>query len=94
MDKKAFTTKEAAAELGVTPRRVRQLFIVGENGVEKFGRDLLIPIEAIDAAKNRKTTPGPVKVGSIESKAGKPSQVSGPKTGTKKLNKIASQKAG
>jgi excisionase family DNA binding protein len=36
------TTKEAAARLGVSPARVRQLVLSGELPAEKFGRDLMI----------------------------------------------------
>jgi len=36
------TTKEAAAVLGVTPARIRQLVLEGKLPAEKFGRDLMI----------------------------------------------------
>ncbi|HEX8773703.1 MAG TPA: helix-turn-helix domain-containing protein [Pyrinomonadaceae bacterium] len=54
-----FTTEEAAAELGVTSARVRQMIIDGTIEAEKFGRDLLITAEALQVARQRKTKPGP-----------------------------------
>ena len=60
MAKTSFTTNEAAAVLGVTPARVRQMVLTGLLSAEKFGRDLAIPPESIEAAKQRKTTPGPI----------------------------------
>jgi len=59
MDKTAYTTAEAAAKLGVTPARVRQMVIAGVLEAEKFGRDLVISAEALATAKQRKTKPGP-----------------------------------
>ena len=59
MDKSTFTTNEAAAELGVTPARVRQMVLKGTLPAEKFGRDLVITADAIALAKQRKTSPGP-----------------------------------
>jgi excisionase family DNA binding protein len=53
------TTSEAAAELGVTPVRVRQLARTGVIQAEKLGRDFLIPQSEIEKAKKRKTKPGP-----------------------------------
>lgn len=63
MGKALFTTAEAAAELGVTSARVRQMILKGELAAEKFGRDLVISAEAIAKAKKRKTTPGPSAAG-------------------------------
>jgi excisionase family DNA binding protein len=60
MGKRLYTTNEAADELGVTSARVRQMILKGELQAEKFGRDLMITAEAIAAARNRKTTPGPL----------------------------------
>lgn len=54
-----YTTNEAAIELGVTSARVRQMILNGELEAEKFGRDLMITAEALDAARARKTAPGP-----------------------------------
>jgi len=59
MDKSSFTTNEAAAELGVTPARVRQMVLKGTLPAEKFGRDLVITADALVLAKQRKTAPGP-----------------------------------
>src|SRR5437870_1293939 len=49
--KRLFTTTEAAAKLGVTSARVRQMILKGELAAEKFGRDLMINAEAIAKAK-------------------------------------------
>ena len=59
MVKGFYTTSEAAAELGVTPSRVRQMVLGGTLHAEKTGRDLLIKVEDLTAAKNRKTKRGP-----------------------------------
>ncbi len=59
MRKRLFTTAEAASELGVTSARVRQMILKGELEAEKFGRDLMISVEAVAKAKKRKTSPGP-----------------------------------
>ena len=61
MAKTFYTTNEAAAELGVTSTRVRQMVLDGTMTAEKHGRDLLILPEAIEQAKLRKTKPGPKK---------------------------------
>ena len=63
MRKILFTTTEAAAQLGVTSARVRQMILKGELAAEKFGRDLMITAEAVAEAKKRKTTPGPSRAG-------------------------------
>jgi excisionase family DNA binding protein len=59
MEKDTYTTKEAAAKLKVSSARVRQMVLDGTLPAEKFGRDLVITREAIEAAKHRKTSPGP-----------------------------------
>ncbi len=53
------TTNQVADELGITVRRVRQLFREGILQGEKLGRDLFIDPESLDQAKARKTAPGP-----------------------------------
>jgi excisionase family DNA binding protein len=69
MPKRLFTTSEAAAQLGVTSARVRQMILKGELAAEKFGRDLMITNEAVAEAKKRKTTPGPSPVRQTARKA-------------------------
>jgi excisionase family DNA binding protein len=59
MEKTTYTTSEAAAKLGVTVGRVRQLVLDGTLQAEKFGRDLVITAEALELARQRKTTRGP-----------------------------------
>ena len=59
MSKETFTTSEAAEELGVSAARIRQMVLAGELPAEKFGRDLVITRTAIEAARQRKTKPGP-----------------------------------
>ena len=45
--RKLFTTETAATYLGVTPARVRQLILEERLESEKYGRDHLIPEEAL-----------------------------------------------
>lgn len=59
MRKDTYTTAEAAKELGVSVGRVRQLVLDGTLKAEKFGRDLVITAEALEGARQRKTTRGP-----------------------------------
>ncbi len=59
MSTERFTTNEAAARLGVTPARVRQMVVSGEIESERFGRDTVITAAALAAAMKRKTRPGP-----------------------------------
>ena len=66
MPKSFYTTNEAAAALGVTSTRVRQMVQDGTMTAEKHGRDLLIFPEAIEQAKLRKTKPGPAAVASAD----------------------------
>ncbi len=61
MSRNLYTTNEAANLLGVTPARVRQMVARGEVESEKLGRDRFITAEAIEAARQRKTSPGPAK---------------------------------
>lgn len=58
--KETYTTEEAAAALGVSSARVRQLILEGVLKTERFGRAHVITREALDAARQRQTTPGPV----------------------------------
>ncbi len=60
MSKKTFTANEAAAELGVSSARVRQMVVDGSLPVSRFGRALVISAEALEQAKQRKTKPGPM----------------------------------
>jgi excisionase family DNA binding protein len=57
--KETYTTEEAAAELGVSSARVRQLILDGVLKTERFGRAHVITRAALDAARQRQTTPGP-----------------------------------
>lgn len=75
MEKKLYTTSEAAALLDVTPARVRQMVVRGEIESQKLGRDRFITAEAIAEAQKRKTKPGP---------APKPKATSAVKKGGKK----------
>lgn len=59
MAKQTYTTSEAAEALGVSPARVRQMVLDGTLPAEKFGRDLVITTEALEIARQRKTTRGP-----------------------------------
>lgn len=57
---KFFTTEEAAAELGVTAARARQLIRAGVLKAQQFGRSYVITSAAIAAARQRHDRPGPV----------------------------------
>lgn len=59
MSTERFTTNEAAARLGVTPARVRQMVASGKIESERFGRDTVITAAALTEAMKRKTKPGP-----------------------------------
>lgn len=52
---KLLTTAEAARELGVTPRRVRQLIADGRIAAKKVGRDYVIDPRSLKAVENRQT---------------------------------------
>lgn len=60
MDKKTYTTNEAAAALGISSARVRQMVIDKSLPASRFGRALVISAEAIETARQRKTSPGPM----------------------------------
>jgi excisionase family DNA binding protein len=49
------TIADAARELGITPRRVRQLCVKGRLKARKLGRDWLILPHDLDAARDRPT---------------------------------------
>jgi len=49
-----FTTTEAAARLGLTPRRVRALCAAGHLPAAKVGRDWIIAQADLDAFRPRK----------------------------------------
>ncbi len=55
------TTAEVAAELGITPMRVRQWLTSGDLQSQKVGGTHLIPRAAIEPLRHRKTQPGPEK---------------------------------
>ncbi|MDQ3684682.1 MAG: helix-turn-helix domain-containing protein [Acidobacteriota bacterium] len=76
MEKNAYTTEEAAARLGVTVGRVRQMIVDGILQTERFGRAHVITKEAIKAAEQRRTKPGPAP-------KAKPAQSNGKKKGKK-----------
>jgi excisionase family DNA binding protein len=52
------TTKEAAAELGVSERRVRALIASGKLAARKMGRDWWITEAALEKLKVRERPPG------------------------------------
>ena len=51
--KSEFTTKEAAAKLGVSDSRIRQMVLAGEIDHRYFGRVLVITEKGILQARNR-----------------------------------------
>lgn len=53
------STPEAAAALGLKPARVRQMCDLGQIECFKVGLNWAIPLAAVEAARNRKTKPGP-----------------------------------
>jgi excisionase family DNA binding protein len=59
MAKDTLTTNEAAAALGVSTPRIRQMVNEGLLVAEKFGRDLAISAASVKDARHRKTQPGP-----------------------------------
>ena len=56
MVKPWMTTREAAADLGVSPGRVRQLLLAGQLPGEKLGRDWMI--RRADVARFKALPPG------------------------------------
>jgi excisionase family DNA binding protein len=86
MSKKTFTANEAAAELGVSSARVRQMVVDGSLPVSRFGRALVISAEALEQAKQRKTKPGPVPKVKVEATNGQatPTKKRAAKRGGKK----------
>jgi excisionase family DNA binding protein len=73
---KFFTTEEAAAELGVSSARARQLIRAGVLKARQFGRAYVVTAAAITEARQRHSKPGPVP-------KAKPEQSSGKKRGKK-----------
>jgi excisionase family DNA binding protein len=69
--KGTYTTEEAAAALGVSSARVRQLILDGVLKTERFGRAHVITREALEAARHRQTTPGPAPKAKAEKAAKK-----------------------
>jgi excisionase family DNA binding protein len=69
MSKQTYTTEEAADLLGVTPGRVRQMIIDGLLETERFGRAHVVTAKAIEAAKQRRTKPGPAPKAPAETTA-------------------------
>src|SRR5258708_833938 len=55
-----FTTTTAAAELGVTPGRVRAMITAGRLHATLAGRDWLIARQSLDAVRDRKPGRPPV----------------------------------
>ena len=66
---KKYTAKEAAAKVGVSYSRIRQLCASGEIDFEYFGNVLMITEEGIRQAKNRNTKPGPVSQKNVKEAA-------------------------
>ena len=73
LEKRLYTTGEAAALLEVTPARVRQMVAREEIVSVKMGRDRFITAEAIAEAQKRKTKPGPTPKDDAQQKDGRES---------------------
>jgi excisionase family DNA binding protein len=54
------TAEEAAAALGITPSRVRQMIRAGELEASRFGKVHVISRASLKSAEQRKTKPGPI----------------------------------
>lgn len=54
-----YTVEEAAAQLGVSASRVRQMIADGTIKAGRFANARVITKDALEVAKGRKTTPGP-----------------------------------
>ena len=66
------TTEEAAAQLGVTPARVRQLILSGQLPARKFAKVNMIDARDLELVKNRRKVGRPSKVKpEMESKTSK-----------------------
>lgn len=55
----SITTKAAAAELGVSRRRVNELIKLGTLEAERFGRDWQVDSESVETYKNSPRKAGP-----------------------------------
>jgi len=74
MDKRTYTTEAAAAELGVTPARVRQMILNGLLETERFGRAHVITADALEKARQRRTKPGPAPKAQANNQPAKPAK--------------------
>jgi len=79
------TTKQAAEILGVSAGRIRQMVLDGTLEAEHFGQNLAIDPASVEAAKARKTVPGPAP------KAVKLPARNAPKNGRKTARKRAAK---
>jgi excisionase family DNA binding protein len=68
---KTYTVNEAAGKLSVSPGRVRQMIVDGLLKTTRFGNVHVISAEALEAAKGRKTKPGPAPKSASNGAAGK-----------------------
>jgi excisionase family DNA binding protein len=65
------TTQQAAAKLGVTGSRVRQLVLNGKLPAEKFGRDLAIKESDLKLVEDRKLGRPPKQAAIADKNSGK-----------------------
>lgn len=61
MSERALTTEEAAARLGITPARVRQMIIAGRLPAQRFGRSHMILESDLQLVEDRKPGRPPKK---------------------------------